>query len=446
MSSALLSYDESGCNNEADCVWPINFNNHFIVCQDSSRKFILNSNIIEFCCSFDAETGACELNNYITVHYKESSSYPDGFINFNGNTRSGKISYINYNNSTFLPENELNIAANSKIDIQMNYNVVNLEKFFKYLDESTDENMLKVVSIDFSNFINSYKITNMAHCFSGCKSLEYIDFTNFNSENLESISFMFEDCHLLKSIDLSNFNTEKMEYMDNAFKGCKSLEILDLSNFITGTVINFKEMFSGCESLKFLDISNFHFIENYNDIFLGTVNLKYINAENVIADDGELTTYNNNDLIICQYGGNNFVSNEGLDNIYDLCCSFNTDIDMCESDNYIEVFYKEDSNYNTFSNDYRYDISFLNYNDKTLLPSAELNILAGTKLQINFNTPITTLEKFFSQDEDENMNKVISIDFSNFDSSEIINMDSVFYGCSSLKNLNLSTFQTSSVT
>ena len=267
MHNSHLSYDESGCNNEADCVWPINFNNHFIVCQDSSRKFILNSNIIEFCCSFDAETGACELNNYITVHYKEASSYPNNFIDFNLNLRSGKISYINYNNSTFLPENELNIAANSKIDIQMNYNVVNLANFFRYLDESTDENMLKVDSIDFSNFINSYKITDMEHCFSGCKSLEYIDFTNFNSENLVSLYYMFEDCHLLKSLDLSNFNTEKIENMGNAFKGCKSLEILDLSNFNTELVTNFEEMFRGCESLKFLDISGFHFTENYNDIF-----------------------------------------------------------------------------------------------------------------------------------------------------------------------------------
>ena len=450
MYNSHLSNDGSGCNNEADCVWPINFNNHFIVCQDSSRKFILNSNIIEFCCPFDAETGACELINYITVHYKEASSYPNGFIDFNLNLRSGKISYINYNNSIFLPENELNIAANSKIDIQMNYDVEDLGRFFSHIegDDSTDENMLKVVSIDFSNFINSYIITNMALCFSGCKSLEYIDFTNFNSENLESISFMFEDCHLLKSLDLSNFNTEKMEYMSYTFKGCKSLEILDLSNFITESVTTFDEMFRGCESLKFLDISNFHFVENYNNIFLGAVNLKYINAENVMVDNNDepLYTYNDNDLIICQNGGNNFVSNEGLDNIYYLCCSFNTDKDICESDNYIEVFYKEDSNYNTFSNDYRDDISFLNYNGKTLLPSAELNILAGTKLQINFNTPITTLEKFFSQDEDENMNKVISIDFSNFDSSALINMDSVFYGCSALKNLNLSTFQTSSVT
>ena len=448
MYNSHLSYDESGCNNEADCVWPINFNNHFIVCQDSSRKFILNSNIIELCCSFDGETGACELNNYITVHYKEASSYPNGFINFNGNARSGKINYINYNNSTFLPQNELNIAANSKIDIQMNNDVEDLGKFFRYLDESTDENMLNVVSIDFSHFINSYEITDMIYCFSGCKSLEYIDFTNFNSENLESLYYMFEDCHLLKSLDLSNFNTEKIRDMGDAFKGCKSLEILDLSNFKTELVTNFEEMFRGCESLKFLDISNFHFTENYHDIFFGTVNLKYINAKNVIVDDNDdpLITYNNNNLIICQNGGNNFESNDDLDNIYYLCCSFNADKDICESDNYIEVYFKEDSNYDTFSNNYRNDISFLNYNDKTLLPSAELNILAGTKLQINFNNPITTLEKFFSQDEDENMNKVISIDFSNFDSSALINMDSVFYGCSALKNLNLSTFQTTSVT
>ena len=284
------SYDESPCDNEADCVWPINFNNHFIVCQDSSRKFILNSNIIEICCSFDAETGACELDNYITVHYKEASSYPNGFIDFNLNQRSGKISYINYNNSIFLPGNELNIAANSKIDIQMNYDVEDLGRFFSYSegDDSTDENMLKVVSIDFSNFINSYIITNMALCFSGCKSLEYIDFTNFNSENLESISFMFEDCHLLKSLNLSNFNTEKMEYMSYTFKGCKSLEILDLSNFITESVTTFDEMFRGCESLKFLDISNFHFAEShYDNIFRGAVNLKYINAENVMVDNND---------------------------------------------------------------------------------------------------------------------------------------------------------------
>ena len=438
------SYDESPCDNEADCVWPINFNNHFIVCQDNLRKFILNSNIIEFCCSFNAETGACELNNYITVYYKEASSYPNGFISFNANERSDKIKYINYNNSTFLVENELNIAANSKIDIQMNDGVQNLGNFFMCIEDDvgTDQNMLKVVSIDFSHF-NTFQITNMLHCFSGCKSLESIDFTNFNSEYV-AISYMFEDCYLLKSLDLSNFNTQIFE-MYNAFKGCKSLEILNLSNFDISSVTDFDGIFSECESLKFLDISNLHFVESYEEFLNGAVNLKYINAENVILDGAELITYNENDLIICQTEGNSFVSYDELDNIYYLCCSFNTDTDMCESNNYIELYYKEDCNY-VFSNENRNDISFINYNGKTLLPSAELNILADTKLQIYFDNPITSLEKFFSQNIDEHMNKVVSIDFSYFDSSELINMDSAFYGCSALKSLNLSTFQTTLVT
>ena len=450
MHKSHLSNDESPCDNEADCVWPINFDNHLIVCQDNSRKFILNSNIIELCCSFNAETGACELNNYITVYYKEAATYPNGFNSFNVNERSNKINYINYNNSTFLDSNELNIAANSKIDIQINLDVQNLGKFFMYLedDDATDQNMLKIVSIDFSHF-NSIQITDMTKCFSGCKSLESIDFTDFNSENLESIDYMFEDCHLLKSLDLTNFNTEKIEDMSMAFKGCKSLEILDLFNFNTESVINFDEMFRDCESLKFLDISNFHFVGAYNDIFYGAVNLKYINAKNVIVDeyyDLPLYTNNNNDLIICQNEGNNhFESIKGLDNIYYFCCTFNTDTDMCESNNYIEVYYNEDCNY-VFSNNNRNDIVFINYNDKTFAPSAILNILANTKLQINFDTPITSLEKFFSQDVDEYMNKVVSIDFSHFDSSSLINMDSVFYGCSALKSLNLSTFQTTLVT
>ena len=81
-----------------------------------------------------------------------------------------------------------------------------------------------------------------------------------------------------------------------------------------------------------------------------------------------------------------------------------------------------------------------------MLADVELNIVAGTKLQINFAAPIESLEKFFSQSEDEHMSKVISIDFSHFDSSALINMDSVFYGCSALKSLDLSTFQTTSVT
>ena len=42
-------------------------------------------------------------------------------------------------------------------------------------------------------------------------------------------------------------------------------------------------------------------------------------------------------------------------------------------------------------------------------------------------------------------NKIIEIDLSNFDSSNVINMENMFYGCSSLTSVNLSNFDTSQV-
>ena len=438
---------DTGCENPDECVWPINFENHLIVCQDESRKFILDTNIIELCCIFNAEIGTCELDNYITVYYKEACTYSYGFNNFPSSYRNYMIKFINYNNSTYSDKSELNILANSKIDIQMKQDVQDLTKFFMTSngDDTFDQNMIKVISIDLSHF-DSSQVTSTAYFLSGCKSLEYVDFTNFNTEWFEYMYYMFENCNSLKSLNLSSFNTDNIQDIANIFVGCTSLEILDISNFNVNKNIDIGGILSSCVSLKILYIQNLNFGENFENFFAGAVNLKYINAENINVEDGaELITYNNNDLIICQREGNNFIADDTSHNIYYICCSFNSETDMCESNNNIELYYNEESNY-VFKNNYREDISFINYNYKTVSANAELNIAASNKIQINFDTPITSLEKFFSQTEDEHMSKVISIDFSHFDSSALINMDSVFYGCSALKSLDLSTFQTTSVT
>ena len=216
--------DDSPCNDVTDCVWPLSFDNHLIVCQSESRKFILDSNIFELCCTFNAEIGTCELDNYITVYYKEACTYPNGFNSFTNNFRYQQIKFINYNNSTLSDISELNILANSKIDIEMNSETDNLAYFFRIEEggDTYDQNMLKVISIDLSHF-DSSSINDMKYCFYGCKALEYVDFTNFKTENVESISFMFQNCISLKSLDLSSFNTENMQEMSKAFSGCTSL-------------------------------------------------------------------------------------------------------------------------------------------------------------------------------------------------------------------------------
>ena len=49
--------------------------------------------------------------------------------------------------------------------------------------------------------------------FKNCKQLISLDFSKFNSKNLNDINCLFYECSSLSSIKLLNFNTEKIEEM-----------------------------------------------------------------------------------------------------------------------------------------------------------------------------------------------------------------------------------------
>ena len=72
------------------------------------------------------------------------------------------------------------------------------------------------------------------------KYLEFIDFTNFNSNLVSNISGMFQGCNSLKYINFYNFDTSKATNMSTLFYGCSSLEYTDLSNF--KKLIYFREL------------------------------------------------------------------------------------------------------------------------------------------------------------------------------------------------------------
>ena len=151
-------------------------------------------------------------------------------------------------------------------------------------------------------------------------------------------------------------------------------------------------------------------------------------------------TVENGHLIACQKDAI-FTS----ENIYNICCSYNSETGLCESTNYIKLTFNQACNYeNGFKNNYR-NISFINYGGSTITDSIELNINARTELEINFNSPITNMEKFFSQAEDNNMINVISLDLSHFDSSSVTNMNAMFSGCNSLQSINLINVNTQNV-
>ena len=79
-----------------------------------------------------------------------------------------------------------------------------------------------------------------------------------------------------------------------------------------------------------------------------------------------------------------------------VCCNYNITISKCQPSNYITLFFNKESHYeNGFKNEFRNDIAFLDYNNKTIAGNTELSILANTHIEIGFNYPIINMTNFF---------------------------------------------------
>ena len=113
-----------------------------------------------------------------------------------------------------------------------------------------------VTSIDLGNF-NTTKVTDMSGMFDCCESLTSIDLRSFDTSNVTDMEHMFSGCFSLTSIDLSSFDTSNVTDMSLMFANCNSLESLDLGHFDTSNVTAMWRMFVDCNTLASLDLSGF---------------------------------------------------------------------------------------------------------------------------------------------------------------------------------------------
>lgn len=120
------------------------------------------------------------------------------------------------------------------------------------------ENCSNLETIEYLQYLNTSKVTDMAYMFNGCSKLASLALSNFNTEKVQHMKFMFADCLNLTKLDLSNFNTANVRNMYSMFNDCQNLTSLDLSNFNTAKVTNMNNMFYNCRNLTSLILSNFN--------------------------------------------------------------------------------------------------------------------------------------------------------------------------------------------
>ena len=100
-------------------------------------------------------------------------------------------------------------------------------------------------------YLNTSKVTNMEGMFYNCSSLKSLDVSNLSTSIVANMSSMFEGCSNLVSLDLENFNMGTVKWVDNMFKDCSNLTtIYAKENFLLGNNVQSGDnMFTGCTKL-----------------------------------------------------------------------------------------------------------------------------------------------------------------------------------------------------
>lgn len=161
----------------------------------------------------------------------------------------------------------------SKILLVIKYKIETYQNLFHSC------NIIK--SIKVKNKSKKNNIRNISYMFAGCSSLESVDLSLFNTENVITMSHMFYGCTSLKKIIFEDnylFNTKNVGDMESMFNDCKSLKSINLKQFETGLVKNMSYMFNNCSSLELIDLSSFNTenLKNIMFIFNNCISLEKI--------------------------------------------------------------------------------------------------------------------------------------------------------------------------
>jgi len=268
-------------------------------------------------------------------------------------------------------------------------------------------------------FISNKPIKNLSHLFYGCSSLEEINLSSFNTNNVIDMSWIFYGCSSLKEINLLFFNTNIVTDMSGIFGYCSSLKEINLSSFNTNSVADMSGMFYGCSSLKEINLSSFNTnnVTDMSSMFYGCSSLKEIN----------LSSFNTNNVTDMS---NMFYGCSSLNEIN--LSSFNTNNVIYMSYMFYGCLSLKEINLSSFNTNKVTYMSYMFYGCSSL---KEINLLS-----FHTNNVAYMLSMFYG------CSSLKEINLSSFNTNNVTDMSGMFYGCSSLKEINLSSFNTNNAT
>ncbi|MBQ9466068.1 MAG: BspA family leucine-rich repeat surface protein [Muribaculaceae bacterium] len=106
--------------------------------------------------------------------------------------------------------------------------------------------------------LNLESVNSLRRMFSGCVSLQAISLAGLNTSSVTNLYQMFNGCTALKRVDLGSIDLSAVTDFGGMFYGCVALESLDLSAHPNAVATSLNSMFNGCAALRSVDLSGFN--------------------------------------------------------------------------------------------------------------------------------------------------------------------------------------------
>jgi len=297
-------------------------------------------------------------------------------------------------------------------------------------------------SIDLSGW-NNPKITSLASMFKNCTNLKIINLTNFDMSNVKNMSNMFSGCSSLTTVDTTLFNTSSVTTMLSMFDGCSALTTLDLSHMDTSKVTTMKNMFNGCTSLATLDLTPLTTtsVTTMESMFSECSSLTGLDFS--LMDTSNVTTMKNmfngcSKLATLDLSALNMSNVINIDSMVANCSSLTNlalnNWNISKISSHTDLFINCDSLSNISASGWT---GFSGNKLRTIISEYFGNVQSLKSLNLsNWNTSsVTDMSRMFSE-----FTFLTTINLSNWDTSNVTTMESMFEGCNLLTSLSINSF------
>ena len=304
-----------------------------------------------------------------------------------------------------------------------------------------------LATLDLSSFDTS-RVTDMSSMFCGCRSLATLALSSFDTSRVTDMSLIFSDCASLTSLALSGFYTSMVRDMSGMFKDCKSLTTLNLSSFDTSRETDMSHMFYGCASLTTIWNNSTWNCNKSRDMFAGCVSLKGEVAYDKVQIGVSLANPTGYFTPVLQAYVHLSTDETTLTFYYDtLRVDRNGTTWRIRGTEVCSPIFRPAwaggcGFPNTTILTAVFDVSFRDFRPTTtqgwFYGLKSLKSIEGLEY-LNTSQVMGMSRMFYG------CASLTALDLSNFDTSQVTSMESMFFGCGSLTSLDLSSFDTSQV-